>query len=114
MLTSNACGVLCKLDIEKAYNQVNWNFLLSVLEKMNFGQRWVRWIKWCISFSRFSVIVNSTPTGFFQSSRHLRQKDPLSPYLLVVAMEALSCLLKRAREGGYILGAKVRGRGGEG
>ena len=37
MLRSNRSGVLCKLDIEKAYDHVNWNFLLEVLEKMGFG-----------------------------------------------------------------------------
>ena len=46
---------------------------------------------------------------FFQSSRGLRQKDPLSPYLFVVAMEALSCFLRRAMKGGYILRVKLRG-----
>ena len=37
MLRSNRSGVLCKLDIKKAYDHVNWNFLLEVLEKMGFG-----------------------------------------------------------------------------
>ena len=50
--------------------------------------------------SQFSVLVNGTPSGFFQSSRGLKQGDLLSPYLFVLAMEALSCLLGRAREGG--------------
>ncbi|RVW94411.1 hypothetical protein CK203_035739 [Vitis vinifera] len=52
---------------------------------------------------RFSVIVNGTPTGFFQSSRGLQQGEPLPPYLFVVAIKALSCLLRRATDGGYIL-----------
>lgn len=37
MMKSNECGVLCKLDIEKVYDCVNWNFSISVLEKINFG-----------------------------------------------------------------------------
>ena len=41
LLKNNDCGILCKLDIKKAYDHVNWNFLSFVLEKMNFGQRWV-------------------------------------------------------------------------
>ena len=111
MLKSNRVGVLCKLDIEKAYDHVNWGFLLAVLEKMGFGQRW---ISWCISTPSFLIIVNGTPLGFFQSSRGLRQEDCLSPYLFVLAMEALSCLIGRTREGGFLTSFKVNGRGGEG
>lgn len=45
LLKSNECGVLCKLDIEKTYDHVNWNFLLSVLQNMGFGKKWIGWIK---------------------------------------------------------------------
>ena len=113
-LLKNNVSVLFKLDIEKAYDHVNSTFLLSILKRMNFGWRWVGWIKWCISLARFSVIVNGTPTGFFQSSRGLQQGEPLPPYLFVVAIKALSCLLRRATDGGYILRVKVKGRDDEG
>ena len=45
LLKSNECGVLCKLDIEKTYDHVNQNFLLSVLQNMGFGKKWIGWIK---------------------------------------------------------------------
>ena len=51
---------------------------------------------------------------FFQSSRELRQGDPLCPYLFVIVMEVFSCLLRRATSGGYLSGWRVRGRSGEG
>ena len=114
MLKSNRVGVLCKLAFEKAYDHVNWGFLLAVLEKMGFGQRWINWISWCISTPSFLVIVNGTLLGFFQRSKGLRQGDPLSPYLFVLAMEALSCLLGRAMEYDFLTSFKVNGRGGEG
>ena len=44
-LKSNDYGVLCKLDIEKIYDNVNWDFLISVLDKMGFGQWQIIWIK---------------------------------------------------------------------
>ncbi|RVX05505.1 hypothetical protein CK203_013627 [Vitis vinifera] len=71
----------------------------AVMGKMGFGGRWCNWIKWCLSTVRFSVLVNGSPTGFFQSSRGIRQGDPLSPYLFVIVMEAFSCLMKRAVDG---------------
>ncbi|RVW77230.1 putative ribonuclease H protein [Vitis vinifera] len=49
IVKSNRGAILCKLDIEKAYDHVDWDFLLAVMEKMGFGERWCRWIKWCLS-----------------------------------------------------------------
>lgn len=72
MLKSNNSRVLCKLAIEKVHAHVNWDLLLAVLNKMGFGQRWISWISWCISSPKFSVVVNDTLFGFFQSSRGVR------------------------------------------
>ena len=72
IVRGNSSAVLCKLDLEKAYDHVDWSFLLSVLTKMGFRERWVRWISWCISSASFSVMINGSPCGFFQSSRGLR------------------------------------------
>ena len=44
-LKSNEEGVLCKLDIEKAYDHVNWKFLIAVLRKMGFGEKLINWIE---------------------------------------------------------------------
>ncbi|RVW64332.1 putative ribonuclease H protein [Vitis vinifera] len=110
ILKNNENGILCKLDIEKAYDNVDWSFLLTVMQKMGFGEKWLEWIKWCISTASFSVLINGTPKGFFQSSRGLRQGDPLSPYLFLIAMEVFSSFLKRVVDNGYISGCQVKGR----
>ena len=58
-------GLVCKLDIEKAYDSISWEFLLKVLDKMGFGSQWLSWMKWCISTASFSVLINGSPAGFF-------------------------------------------------
>ncbi|RVW24309.1 LINE-1 reverse transcriptase-like [Vitis vinifera] len=87
-------------------------FLMKVLQKMGFGQKWLGWMWSCISSARFSVLVNGVPAGFFPSTKGLRQGDPLSPYLFVMGMEVLGILLRRAVEGGFLSGCSIR-EGGE-
>lgn len=66
-------GLLCKLDIKKAYDHVNWNFLLKILKDVRFGSKWISWIKYCISSVKLSLIINGNTEGFFHSKRVLRQ-----------------------------------------
>ena len=106
-LRSGVPGVVCKLDLEKAYDHVHWGFLLYMLRRCGFTRRWRRWIFMCISTAHFSVLINGTPCGFFASSCGLRQGDPLSPLLFILVMEALSRLLSRARERGFISGYDI-------
>ena len=100
-------GVLCKLDVEKAYDHVNWEFLLYVLRRCGFSPTWISWIRFCISTVRFSILINGSPSGFFASSRGLRQGDPLSPLLFVIVMEALSKIMDRAIRRGLFSGFMV-------
>jgi hypothetical protein len=106
-LKSGVLGLICKLDLEKAYNHVNWNFLMYLMERCGFGVKWRNWVYFYISSVRFSVLINGTPCGFFPSSRGLRQGDSLSPLLFVLVMEALNRLMDRTVARGYLEGFSV-------
>nr|XP_009789798.1 PREDICTED: uncharacterized protein LOC104237360 [Nicotiana sylvestris] len=55
--------LLFKLDIEKAFDQLNWSYLFNILRKMGFGAGWIRWIKFCVTTVKCSVLVNGGPIG---------------------------------------------------
>ena len=80
---------------------------------MGFGRKWIDWIHWCISIASFSMLIDGSPAGFFKSSRGLRQRDPLSPYLFVLGMEVFSMLIEKAVSRGFLTGLKVLGGEGE-
>ncbi|RVW75253.1 Transposon TX1 uncharacterized 149 kDa protein [Vitis vinifera] len=101
-------GIICKLDIEKAYDSINWKFLVKVLQKMGFGSKWVGWMWSCLSSAKFSVLVNGVPAGFFPSTKGLRQGDPLSPYLFIMGMEVLDVLIRESCGGGFLSGCNIR------
>jgi hypothetical protein len=110
-IKSEEPGVLCKLDMEKAYDHVDWNFLLYLLRRCGFGEKWCSWIQHCISSVRYSVLINGVPSGFFGCSRGVHQGDPLSPFLFVLVMEAFSRMLGAFTERGLISGFSVGSSG---
>ena len=57
--------IAIKLDMEKAYDILEWPFILNVLRNFGFNERWINWISECISTTSFSILITSSPFGFF-------------------------------------------------
>ncbi|GJW88814.1 RNA-directed DNA polymerase, eukaryota [Tanacetum coccineum] len=82
-------AMIFKVDFEKAFDSVRWDYLDDVLKKFGFGNRWCSWIQSCLRSSRASILVNGSPTKEFQFHKGLKQGDPLSPFLFILIMESL-------------------------
>nr|GEV00544.1 RNA-directed DNA polymerase, eukaryota, reverse transcriptase zinc-binding domain protein [Tanacetum cinerariifolium] len=76
-------------DFEKAFDSVNWDFLLDVMAQLNFGSKWCQWIRSCLFSASVSVLINGSPSKEFKMEQCLRQGDPLSPFLFLIVAEAL-------------------------
>ncbi|RVW15226.1 LINE-1 retrotransposable element ORF2 protein [Vitis vinifera] len=98
---------LYKIDFEKAYDHVKWDFLDHVLEKKGFSPKWRKWMRGCLSSVSYAILVNGNAKGWVKASRGLRQGDPLSHFLFTIVADVLSRMLLKAEERSLLEGFRV-------
>lgn len=96
-----------KVDMHKAFDQLEWPFIIKILQNLGFSTKWCSIIEACLHCQSFSFNLNGAPFGKVIPSRGVRQGDPLSPFLFILCFEFLSRSLTNLINLGEVQGVKL-------
>lgn len=88
--------MVLRIDMEKAYDRIEWSFLFEVLKCFGFSEGWIQLIWQCVSTMTYSLLLNESTFNLFSPQRDLCQGDPISPFLFIIYSEVLPQLLLHA------------------
>ncbi|GJU13397.1 RNA-directed DNA polymerase, eukaryota [Tanacetum coccineum] len=86
---NNTKAFIFKIEFEKDFDLVRWDYLDVVLNNFGFGPKWRSWIQGCLNSVMGSILINGSLTSEFKLSKGLKHGDPLSPFLFILIMESL-------------------------
>ncbi|XP_015931910.1 uncharacterized protein LOC107458226 [Arachis duranensis] len=104
---SGSKDLAMKLDMNKAYDRLEWKFLQKVMEELGFSNEWVRLVMSCVKSATYRFKINGKLSNKITPQRGLRQGDPLSPYLFILAAESFTNLMEKARRDKLISGIRL-------
>jgi hypothetical protein len=91
-----------KIDITKAFDTLDWHFLLKVLKTFGFNEKFCNWVHVILQSAFLSISINGKAHGYFNCNRGVRQGDPLSPLLFCLAEEVMSRSISRLMSQGTL------------
>lgn len=87
-----------KVDLPKAYNRINWQVLMQILDVYGFNENFKLLIFRCLSYGTMKMMLNSSCYGQIPMERGIRQRDPLSPFLFVLFLELFSKMITKLED----------------